>query len=129
MGWGEAVNYFNPMLMRQGYAPMGYGPDRGMEGGPMQRPFPMRHPMQTGGNDPAYPMPGMQTGGNLPPQQLPPMHTGGPLPPMQAPGGYDSSGINPGGMYTGGPMRPMPRLARMAGNGPGFGNRLGGLIR
>lgn len=126
MGWGEAVNYFNPMLMRQGYPPIGYGPDRGMEGG--QRPF-LRHPMQTGGSSPAYPMPGPQMGGNLPPQQMPQMHTGGPMPPMQAPGGYDSSGINPHGMYTGGNLPPM-RLARMAGNGPmGYGSRLGGLIR
>lgn len=63
---------------------------------------------QTGGNDPAMQMPGPMTGGPLPPQQfqpqpggqLPPQafnpQTGGNLPPQ----GYDSSGINPGGMYT-----------------------------
>jgi hypothetical protein len=43
------------------------------------------------------------------------MHTGGALPPM---GGYDSSGINPGGMYTGGPMQAHPFGMSTGGNLP-----------
>jgi hypothetical protein len=41
-----------------------------------------------------------------------PMQTGGALPPQ----GYDSSGINPGGMYTGGPMQShlLPQWQQMA---------------
>lgn len=36
------------------------------------------------------------------------MRTGGALPPQPtAPGGYDSSGINPHGLYTGGPNPPV----------------------
>ena len=98
------MNNFNPYAMQRPMLGMAQAEQYG------RRPF--LHPMQTGGN--------------LPPQQMPQMHTGGPLPPQ----GYDSSGINPGGMYTGGNYPPM-RLARMAGNGPsqGFGNRLGGLLR
>lgn len=53
----------------------------------MQHGFhPMGMPRNEGGPFQRRPM----MGGNLPPQ------------------GYDSSGINPGGMYTGGPMQPHP---------------------
>ncbi len=63
-----------------------------MGGGPGMRLSQLMagHPM-TGGNHPAMQIPGQfNTGGNLPAQ-----------------GGYDSGGINPGGMYTGGQLPPM----------------------
>ena len=83
----------------------------------------------TGGNTPAMPFPMAQTGGGLPAMQMPqqrmPMRpmTGGPLNPQPTDGGYDGSGINPGGMYTGGntppaqrfQVRPMSRIAGMMG--------------
>jgi hypothetical protein len=77
----------------------------------------------TGGNGQAMPSP--MTGGYDKPSQFHPqmpMHpmTGGPM----QPGGYDSSGINPHGMYTGGNQPPMPmqpfgggRLRAMLGFG------------
>lgn len=59
-----------------------------MGGGPGMRLSQLMagHPM-TGGNHPAMQMPGPMTGG-----------------PGQIQGGYDSGGINPGGMYTGYPQ-------------------------
>lgn len=136
------MNSFNPLLMRQGYAPMGavttgQQPSgavmggRGDGGGLGPNAFAARsawlanHGMQTGGNAPAYPAPGMPTGGALPPQ------------------GYDAGGINPHGMYTGGGLPPQPqagmpmggglppmRLAQTGGQrmGQRFPNRLGGYI-
>lgn len=114
------MNFFNPMQQR----PFGPGMAQNEQFAPHAFPRPMPG-MQTGGVLPGQPMPGPMMGGNDPAQQMPQMHTGGPMP---AQGGYDSSGINPNGMFTGGAMPPM-RLARMSGMGQGFGNRLGGLVR
>jgi hypothetical protein len=57
--------------------------------------------LMMGGNHPAMQMPGPMTGGNLPAQ-----------------GGYDSGGINPGGMYTGGQLPPMQSSYPMLGQQP-----------
>ena len=45
---------------------------------------------------------------------------GGPRPSAPAGGGYDSGGINPGGMYTP-PSAPTPRPMPMGGQAAGFG--------
>lgn len=67
-----------------------------MTGGQGQR-TPMFNP-QMGGDGQRFPMQPM-TGGGM--QRMP---MGGGLNPQE--GGYDSSGINPNGMYTGGNQRP-----------------------
>ena len=67
-----------------------------MTGGQGQR-LPMFNP-QMGGDGQRFPMQPM-TGGGM--QRMP---MGGGLNPQE--GGYDSSGINPHGMYTGGNQRP-----------------------
>jgi hypothetical protein len=77
----------------------------------------------TGGNGQAMPSP--MTGGYDKPSQFHPQ-MGGHMPPPFMPQmpGYDSSGINPHGMYTGGNQPPMPmqpfgggRLRAMLGFG------------
>lgn len=93
--------------------------DQFMANHPNVNPQP-RMPMQfqgmTGGNTPAMQFPMAQTGGGLPPVQMPqqrmPMRpmTGGPMNPQPTDGGYDGSGINPGGMYTGGNTPPVQRF-------------------
>ena len=99
--------------------------DQFMANHPNFNPQP-RMPMQfrgvTGGGLPPMQMPQVGTGGN---GQAMPMHpfvgTGGPLNPQPTDGGYDGSGINPGGMYTGGnmpqrfPMGTSLRPNRLAG--------------
>lgn len=100
-----------------------FGGHFGLPYDPSQPPpfLPPGVPMaNTGGNLPPMQMGGPQMGGNLPPQM------GGPMqrPPMgplgNAPGaGYDSSGINPGGMF--GPQ--MMGSARGLHRNLGFGGR------
>lgn len=111
------------MEQRQGGLP-------GLMGGYMQ---PQSGMPQTGGQDPAYPMPQFNTGGALPPQhQFQPKDgwmTAGPIQQPQYPpkDGWMTHGpVTGGGMFNGGNLPTMQSSYGQGFGGMDWGRRMGG---